>query len=218
MEIQKEEVRMEEAPIRKDYSRDDERPKPFMLDSLSASPATGKQGFYTMASMSVKTKKGNTQSIGFPPFLYGSCNHYDIKHSTHFRRLKNCIVMMEWIPDPKSLRAATEERPLSAETEEQLEKTFKMFDHDGSGFLDEKELGQVLRSLDVELEDEDDDKELAKSLDLNQDGRVDLEELKIAVKRQSFFGIQEGRFFVVLSLAEAEVITSWTSMHSAHLL
>lgn len=71
---------------------------------------------------------------------------------------------------------------------------------------------QVLRALDVVLED-DADLEVNSALDLNSSGTVDLSELKTALSRLSFFGIQEGRYFVLLSLVEAESLRG--AMHVA---
>ena len=87
-----------------------------------------------------------------------------------------------------------------------------MFDRDGNGTLDANEVTQVLRALDVVLEG-DDPSEVAAALDLNASGTVDLNELKTALSRLSFFGIQDGRYFVLLSLVEAESLRG--AMHVA---
>lgn len=46
-------------------------------------------------------------------------------------------------------------------------------------------------------------------LDADEDGKVDKEELKRGLQRQSLYQIEDGRFFVLVSLREAEVRLSF---------
>jgi len=202
---------MEEAPAKKDYSREGEEPKPFKLASLSLPPGD-QQRFYPISALTVHTKGGPSPSVAFPSYLLASQNHTDVRRRGQHRRLKNCIILAEWCPDSNALKASVEERPLTADAVSQLEKTFEMFDRDGNGTLDANEVTQVLRALDVVLE-EGEDSEVAAALDLNASGTVDLNELKTALSRLSFFGIQDGRYFVLLSLIEAESLRG--AMHVA---
>lgn len=202
---------MEEAPVRRDYARDGEDPVPFKLASLGLQPGDD-QRFYQVSSLTMHTKGGPSPSVAFPSYLLASKNHTDVRRRGQHRRLKNCIVLVEWCPNVAGLVPSQEERPLTAEAESQLEKTFKMFDRDGNGTLDASEVSQVLRSLDVVLED-DSDADLSTALDMNSNGTVDLAELRTALARLSFFGIQDGRYFVLLSLPEAESLRG--AMHVA---
>ena len=68
-------------------------------------------------------------------------------------------------------------------------------------------LRQVLRALDVDVSEENRAALLA-MLDTDGDGHVDKEELKLGLRKQSLYHIQEGRFFVIVSLREAEVIAT----------
>ncbi len=65
-------------------------------------------------------------------------------------------------------------------------------------------LGQVLRALDVDVSEGKRDALLA-MLDKDGDGHVDKEELTLGLRRQCLYHIQEGRFYVIVSLREAEV-------------
>ena len=49
---------------------------------------------------------------------------------------------------------------------------------------------------------------LMEAIDTNQDGKVSLEELTAAIRSQRFYGIEDGRFHVILSLDEAESLRS----------
>ena len=69
---------------------------------------------------------------------------------------------------------------------------------------------QVLRALDIDVS-EGKRAELLAMLDENGDGAVDKDELKKALRRQCLYHIEDGRFYVLVSLREAEVISVCTS-------
>mmetsp|Transcript_3503 Transcript_3503/g.12201 ORF Transcript_3503/g.12201 Transcript_3503/m.12201 type:complete len:1039 (-) Transcript_3503:1573-4689(-) len=83
---------------------------------------------------------------------------------------------------------------------EVLERTFRLFDSDGSGKIDIKELGPLLAALGVQLSKEQ-VQVLVQSLDLNNDGEMDVQELKSGIARLQ--GNVVGRFGNVLRLFEA---------------
>ncbi|MEB3273298.1 MAG: EF-hand domain-containing protein [Prochlorothrix sp.] len=58
-----------------------------------------------------------------------------------------------------------------------LEQVFAQIDKDGSGFLDESELKELMREADLEVSDEE-IQEMMKMADVNGDGRIDLKEFK----------------------------------------
>ena len=139
MEVQKEEVRVEAVPLRQDYSRDDEAPKPFPFDSLGQGPQGGKQGFHCCSDFCVKTGRGSTGSLPFPSFMLYSRNFYDPGWSLRaIRRLKNAIVLVEWVPDstPSGLKLSAESMPLNESSKAELKKAFELFDMDQSKGLD----------------------------------------------------------------------------------
>lgn len=104
MEQEKEEERVPEveeeaAPLK--YSRQDQESNPWLLRTLSSPPNQSTQGFYPCAEFSVMQKLMTPcHTLPFPSFMLMSENYYKPSWSlnTH-RRLKNVIIVMEWIPD-----------------------------------------------------------------------------------------------------------------------
>ena len=62
----------------------------------------------------------------------------------------------------------------------------------------------MLRALDVDVSGGK-GAELLAMLDRDGDGAVDKEELKLGLRNQSLYQIEDGRFYVLVSLREAEV-------------
>jgi hypothetical protein len=137
MEIEKEQVRVETAKPGRTYSRDQEAPTPWPLAALSEPPSKGlisgssPQGFYAASSLSVKTWHSTTAPLSFPPYCLVSKNHYNSAWSLKtYRRLKNVMVMLEWIPAEGDLALMTEELPLTKQQQLMLTKAFKLLDAD----------------------------------------------------------------------------------------
>ena len=82
-----------------------------------------------------------------------------------------------------------------------------------SGELDMAEVKRALMALDVDEEEllgwgEEGSCSTAimQAIDTNHAGKVSLEELTAAVRLQRFLGVQDGRYYVLLSLREAETL------------
>ena len=132
MEIQKEERRVEAGPVRQDYSRDEEAPRPFPLEALGRGPDRGEQGFHPCADLCVKTWRGSSTRLPFPGFLRFSRNFYDPAWSLRsLRRLKSVAALVAWVPDAAAVGPSGEAMPLGAAALEELGKAFDLFDMDG---------------------------------------------------------------------------------------
>ena len=140
----------------------------------------------------VKTWHSATTPLAFPSYCLVSKNHLNTSWSLKtYRRLKNVMVVLEWIPSLGKLGLSAEERPLSAELQEKLAKIFSNLDTNGSGELDLKEVKRALIALEV---DEDElvgwgeegvaPSPLMTAIDTNSDGKISLEELTAAIKTQ----------------------------------
>jgi hypothetical protein len=131
MEVQKEEIRVEAAPAKQDYSREDESLHPFRLQDLALGPETSKQGFYPCSEFNIKTWKGASPVLPFPSYLLMSRNHYNPTWSLKsLRRLKNVVALVEWIPEQGRLGLSSEVRNLSKSALKELDRVFTMFDLD----------------------------------------------------------------------------------------
>lgn len=60
-------------------------------------------------------------------------------------------------------------------TEEEMKQAFDVFDADGNGYIDKSELGEVLRQLGEEV-DEEQLNDMMKAADSNNDGKIDYQE------------------------------------------
>lgn len=93
------EIEEEAAPLK--YSRQDRESNPWLLRTLASPPNQSTQGFYPCSEFSVMQKlMSPCNTLPFPSFMLMSENYYRPSWSlnTH-RRLKNVIIVMEWIPD-----------------------------------------------------------------------------------------------------------------------
>jgi Ca2+-binding EF-hand superfamily protein len=229
MEMEQEQERVEIAPLKQPYERDDPKPLVWPLEQLGAAwagsdveQATGaaltvtpKTPFYALSALCVKgggAAGGNAQ-LAFPPYMLLSQNHLPAKWSTSKtpRRYRNVILVLEWVPDVALLREAEAARATGAqalddEQRRQLKSAFDLFDADGSGHLSRGELRQVLRALDVENRNDAAVEAVFQTADRDKSGSIDFEELCIAFSKRSFYAIEQGRYFVALSLPEAACV------------
>ena len=129
------------------------------------------------------------------------------------RRLKNCVVSLEWIPileevqprsSPSGGGGATDGNgagALSKEQREQLDKALTLFDVRGTGHFDASAVAAVLEAFGDEIVD-------AQSV-LSEFGNgrwIEKEALADMLVHGRHHKIEDGRRMVLLSLAEAETI------------
>lgn len=143
---------VEEASSLK-YSRSDETPRPWLLSSLAQPPQEAAQGFYVCSKFSVysrlqqklsklQNRGGATGGMPFPPYLLMSSNHYKAEWSSSApRRLKNVVIVMQWLPDWSVSRG------LSAEQASLLARAFKCFADERSHTLSERDLPDLLKAI-----------------------------------------------------------------------
>lgn len=193
--------------VPKKYSRKEEAVKPWPLKLLQSMPTSESDVFFPCSSFAVHRSLSKSPApIIFPPEMLYSHNYFHPQWSlSSHRRVKNVIVVMEWIPDPARVRLSERGRALLPEQEGRLKKAFDRFDVDGVGSIGKPEVQELLRCLDVpcafDLLDID---QWMRVLDTNGDGRLDFREFRDMMVRGKFTGHQDGRFFVALSLEEAE--------------
>ena len=155
----------------------------------------------------------------FPNYLWMSKNYFDPSWSlkTH-RRLKNIIVLLDVAPSLSGLSDIVDPgKSLTKSQEKSLRKAFDFADSGSSGGLHFGELKEVLKAVDVNESDEE-GKKLINSLLNGQppDPKrlITFDEVKNVLSKRTYYKIQQGRFYVALSLFEAECMRA--AMHIKH--
>ena len=237
LEQQQEEENVEEEVVKKKYSRKDERVHSWTISSLVSPPAAKKQGFMSMSDLAVfKSLKLRPKPIIFPEFLFISPNYFYQPWSlnTH-RRMKNIIIALEWCPNRKEVIIAEQgpfygtaalptpgqpdrvNKQLQAEQEQRLKKSFDLFDTDKNGLLDELELREVLRAVEAVTPDSEAEefapiiKHLLATCSANRRS-LNFDDVKSMMINTTHGRMQAGRFYVVVTLQEAECIRGWIHM------
>ena len=236
---QEQEEEVDEVKKQK-YSRKDEKIHPWSFASLQHPPQAKKQGFYSLSELAMfKTLKHRPRPIHFPNYLYYTPNYFYQPWSlnTH-RRVKNIIISLEWCADRREVRvepwganfgvgqaqgAGQPDRvmkQITAEQEVRLKKAFELFDTDKNGQIDHVELREVLRALDAISEHGDDEYEpiihhiLKNTLTRKT---INFDELKDMIFNSTYARYQTGRYWVVVTLQEAESIRGWIHLQrNAH--
>ena len=173
--------------------------------------------FFPSSDFSVKNSlfKGAVR-LKFPEYLFMSNNYYEKGWGlkTH-RRLKNVIVVMEFCPSKSMLQDVATGKTFPIAQEKILRRAFTS--PDGKSTLQRikvSELKEVLRAVDV-IGDDDDEKEKALSrMNLDPNGTVSFEELKQLLSQTVQMKVQAGRYYVALSLAEAQCVR--LAIHGQH--
>jgi Ca2+-binding EF-hand superfamily protein len=169
-------------------------------------PESWEKSFYPASQFSVKNhvfSKG--VAVEFPDYLLISRNYYEKQWSlkTH-RRLKNVIITMDFVPSKAALREiAAVGKPFTEEQENSLKRAFLGANSNGTGAISVTELKEVLKAVDVDVDGEDGDRFFENMP--NVQGRViTFDELKHYLTQRMFYRVQAGRYYVALSLFEAE--------------
>ena len=173
--------------------------------------------FYPASEFSVKNylfSKG--VSIEFPDYMLISRNYYEKQWNmkTH-RRLKNVIVVMDFVPSKAAVReVAAVGKPFTLEQEASLKRAFMGANSNAEGHISVTELKEVLRAVDVDVDGEDGDKFFAGLPNL-QSQVITFDELKHYLTQRMFYRVQAGRYYVALSLFEAECMRAALHQQSA---
>ena len=207
--------------VKKKYSRTDEKHHYWTVSSLINHPVAKKQPFYPVSDFAVfKSLKQMPKPIIFPDNLLISPNYFFRGWSlnTH-RRIKNVIVVMEWYPSKEEVLIETIElltrlkkdkiRALTAEQETLLRKAFELFDVNNSQDLDTEEVKAVLRALNAFEEDEQELSDVLRQINPQGKAVLSFEDVKRMMTYNTFSRNQTGRYWVILSLQEAESVRGW---------
>jgi hypothetical protein len=150
MQEQEQELEVQEYAKRK-YVRDSEKSNPWPLEALSSNSSID-DVFYPASEFSVMDSRGaRVKPLPFPKYMLVSRNYYRKKWFDSYRRLKNVIVVMEWIPDTNKLQVSAEDMAaLMADQEAKLAAAIRIFE-DGDALTFDQSF-EILRAVDTEMD------------------------------------------------------------------
>ena len=167
--------------------------------------------------------------LPFPDYLCVTRNHHNLDWVGE-RRLKNAVMLLEWVPSVSALEPLSSKAGALSEVQERrLRNALSLLDNGGAGRLSRKELREVLRSAeDLQLSDAEIDALLGEhgastpplprrsspgdappvvsSTVSAAVSALSFDELREVLISGRYRQIESGRFFVLLSLQEAETI------------
>ena len=186
------------------YSRDHEAPVPWPFASL-AQPATGDalpQPFVYHLSAFRLYKR---QALPFPAYLYLTTNLFNPQW-TGARRVKNTVIVMEVLPNTEAVAPLVPAAvPLSAKEQIALKRAIDLFNRQpASRGLSAADLSSLIRAA---MDFEPSPEQVAAVIRSTSGGEPFTDSHVASLLQSSEFrDEQKGRFFVSLSLAEAETI------------
>lgn len=228
-EEEEEEEVVQESAKKKKYSRDGENPNPWRVDSLCVPKRnmrlqgqqypdqTWEEHFFPSSEFSVKNSLfAKAIRVDFPNYLYMSNNYYEKGWGlkTH-RRLKNVIVVMEFCPSKTNTQMVPASgKNLAVAQEKTLKRAFTSSDGKMMERIKVSEMKEVLRAVDVIGDDEKEKEKFLANLNLDPNGTVSFDELKQLLTQKVQYKVQAGRYYVALSLAEAQCMR--LAIHGQH--
>jgi len=211
-EVEKQE--QDEEFVKKKYSTKEQPTFIWDLVQLQEKKPVEQKGnyfpFYPQSDFKIFNEKlnGSGEPLKFPHYMMVSQNYFTLSLAgLAHRRLKNVIVVLEWVPDSSSINI---EPPVSRTIGsngdiitpaqgERINRAFNFFDRDKTGSLAEDEFAAILQAIDVEHPEN-----VSKELGIHVEFPLALREFRTIISKQEFHFVERGRYFVILSLEEAE--------------
>mmetsp|Transcript_50841 Transcript_50841/g.94724 ORF Transcript_50841/g.94724 Transcript_50841/m.94724 type:complete len:1715 (-) Transcript_50841:1206-6350(-) len=197
-EEEEEEVEPPDHLARVKWNREEESVKPWPISGLGTQLAGGPCPFYPLSDFQLSSSllaqifssDKPVPPLPFPPFLLLSSNHYSLGWGARgARRLKNVVVVLDWVPDTSKLHVLPPAKHLSPEELSVLAEAAAVVGGDSDALMEAAGASPPF------------------PLDLDAGpGAVDMAVLARIFTERPFQPIQGGRYTVVLSLAEAEAI------------
>jgi hypothetical protein len=221
---QEHEVEEPDEYAKEKYSREDEHGHSWPLAALGKPPAQKAKelGFFPVTEFSVhRTFAEKRGPLLWPAAMYMSQDHTHPRwrFSSH-HRLKNIIVLMEWLPDvPTGIVLAPPEKvpPPNGLQQQKLQRVFELYDAERQGVIGDEQLKHALVE-NMGLSPDDPTERAAIDQIFQQLGgagrvRVAGNQFVDLMHSQPFTRGHSGRYWVALSLREAESLRG--AMHRA---
>eukprot|EP00457_Paulinella_chromatophora_P000002 gb/GEZN01000002.1/.p1 GENE.gb/GEZN01000002.1/~~gb/GEZN01000002.1/.p1 ORF type:complete len:6816 (+),score=1425.09 gb/GEZN01000002.1/:114-20561(+) len=213
--------------VDREYSRVEESPKPWHVSMLKRGPhddlrnVKDEHPFYSLSQFKLRYQ----EPLKFPAYLYLSRNYFNPQWSG-LRRVKNVVMLLEWTYDTGGLRllAPGEEgsctsTSLTRVQDEALQKAFSFLRHHAQA-SGHSEHAKCLTRLDVAnaikaVTDREVPEPVLSSLlrDFGEGERMTLNGLRSMLLSGRLRQEESGRFFVAVSLAEAETLRRILHLH-----
>ena len=188
------------------YSRENEAPVQWPFAALAGDVVSGNALRLPFLYPLRAFKLYKRQPLAFPDYLYLSNNFFNPQWSGA-RRIKNGIVILELAPSPHLLKPAAASTPtLTARQQIALKKAIDLFhraDSHAEGLVEE-EVAQLIRSA---MDFTPTGAQVADLMSRLTGGRsLSPTDVLSLLQSGEFRAVEDGRFFVGVSLAEAETI------------
>ena len=183
------------------YNRENESPEPWPFSALSSESGPP---FYSYKEFHLCKR----EPLAFPDYLLASRNYFDCRFSGP-RRLKNVTMVMEWIPSQKAARREHAPRlqgELQPDERQALKKAFELFDCDQSHDVNFDELDCLVRSAMDFHPSQNEMYAVLEAFSGKGGSALDMEAAEKFLKSGMFRSERAHRYFVTVSLAEAETI------------
>ena len=212
-EVEQEQEQEQEIEIEKyvdlAYSREEEAPEPWPFSSLGLGEVA-LPDFYCLSSFQLYKRR----ALAFPDFLMASRNYFNPMWSGA-RRIKNVVMVLDWVVSPQELAPSCRELlPSSEQQTFALESALALFDSGGAGCYSLEQARQaILAAANIYLADDPLRALLLPFSDAmdtcdNSGAAVSygVDCIRAVITSGKLGQLQGGRRFVALSLAEAETI------------
>lgn len=125
------------------YSREHEEPVPWPLHMLTTPLTKQAEPFYPLSEFKLYKRS----PLPFADYIYCSNNYFNPMWSGA-RRIKNVVMVLDWLPDPSAVSMhATSYEPLNEVESLALDKAISLYDLSTHNVLSQQQLHQVIQCL-----------------------------------------------------------------------
>ena len=208
--------------VDREYSRTKEAPSHWPVSVLgdpktnarsTAQESDALHPFYDLSTFHLR----HQNSMEFPEYVMASTNYFN-RSWTGLRRLKNVVMLLEWVPsvanvrqkllNPTEIEALRKVVNVSEEEVEVLRKAFTLLSFEGRVHLTAADLRNAIEMASFSSVSNTQLDEILKTFGSRTGGSacVEFDAFQSLLQSGRVFEQQEGRFWVAVNLAEAETL------------